>query len=557
MNAMEGSTLPPKCFAENVEKAIEEKSSLYSIFLMVAANIPNALAYIDFKTGRKVTYKELLAEIDAFANGLNNLGLSGYYRVGMLGFNCCIDPVVLLGANKLGVPVVFVGPDGSPSDIAENIRYVDVLVIQNVFAELEPLINVSGIPVIIYGQLLKLPSEHCCRYEDFISNGAGNNVNAIVSTEDMDAMVIFSSGSTGIAKPIVHSNCTVAAAVRKMMYSDFPIDDSSYLVKVIPSHISLGSITTMLTGLLSGVPYVQISGLPNPAVDMAQETLELITTFASWKKQNKLVDDRGLIIFAAPMFARYYLSKVEEIHDLSALKGILFGGSKMLKGELDTMETIFKQKGLQVPICNGYGQNEMGGAVALNTVHHNKNGSAGYPVVGTKVKIVDRDTLEEVGINAVGLVVEQSDSQFVRYLGMPDRTAQAEITLADGSKWFNSTDLGYIDEDGFLYITGRTTRVVIRWDHKVSLDVIEEKMKALPEIADAAVVQNESEQEIVAFIATNTQLTAEEILGNMKAGGTPLSVFEIPDRIRKMPDLPKMNNGKIDYRLLSAKAKTE
>lgn len=103
--------------------------------------------------------------------------------------------------------------------------------------------------------------------------------------------------------------------------------------------------------------------------------------------------------------------------------------------------------------------------------------------------------------------------------------------------------MGYMDEDGFLFITGRTTRVVITWDHKVSLDVIETKIRSFPEIADVAVVQNESKQEIAAFITPNKHFAPEERMDPIRNGGTSLSIFEIPDRIEMMEDLPKINNG--------------
>ena len=317
----------------------------------------------------------------------------------------------------------------------------------------------------------------------------------------------------------------------------------------------------MLTALLSGVTYIQISGLPDPATDMLKQTLELtfelITHFKAWKRQNGLSDNKGLVLFAAPIYARYYRSRLDEIEDLSVLGGILLGGSKIPKEELDAMGAAFRSKGLQVPICNGYGQNELGGAVALNTVHYNKNGSAGYPVAGTNVRIVDQDTLEEVGFHTVGLVLEQSDSQFIRYLDMPERTAQATITLPDGTTWYNSTDLGYMDEDGFLFITGRTTRVVIRFDHKISMDVIEEKLKAIPEIEDAAIVTTGSGEEITAFVVCKHAFDPEKILEQMRSRKTHLSSFEIPDRITIVPELPRMNNGKIGYVLLTERAKSD
>ena len=150
------------------------------------------------------------------------------------------------------------------------------------------------------------------------------------------------------------------------------------------------------------------------------------------------------------------LREIDKFNDLSHLKGILLGGSKMTESELNTMNKLFAEKGLTVPICNGYGQNEMAGAVALNTIQHNKNGSAGFPTYGTDIRIVDRNTLKDVPFNTSGLILEKSDSRFLYYLNMPEKTKRSTIILSDGSEWYDSTDIGYMDEDGFLFITGRT-----------------------------------------------------------------------------------------------------
>lgn len=273
----------------------------------------------------------------------------------------------------------------------------------------------------------------------------------------------------------------------------------------------------MLVGLLSGTPYIQLNGLPNPATGLTDKTFELIAHYDSWLQRNGFNKNIGLILFTAPYFAKYLLSRIDELNDLSMLKGVLLGGAKMLKEELDIMNIEFGKKGLKIPICNGYGQNEMAGAVALNTVHHNKNGSAGYPVYKTNIKIIDRNTKEELTYNTIGQVIEHSDSKFISYMGMEEKTLAPRIILDDETVWYDSTDLGYIDEDGFVYITGRTTRVVIKTDHKVSLDVVEAKIRGISGVVDVAVVpyySGNQEGDTIAFIVLNDNsitLTLDDI----------------------------------------------
>ena len=68
-----------------------------------------------------------------------------------------------------------------------------------------------------------------------------------------------------------------------------------------------------------------------------------------------------------------------------------------------------KEKKCNVPICNGYGQNEMAGAISLNTIKANLNGSAGFPTYGTEVLIVDPETYETLDVNEIGLIMEKSN----------------------------------------------------------------------------------------------------------------------------------------------------
>ncbi len=527
---------------------IDLNGTIYNNFLKTAMRKSEDLALIDFKSGIKLTYAELLKQADAFANALSAMGIGRDNKVGVLGFHCLVDPVALLGANKLGATTVFINPDGGPSDIAQNVQYVDILILENVFTEMEPAINHKQIPVVIFGDYPYFPSPHCMGYDDFIKAGRAQTVDNILPQEDRAALVIFSSGSTGTAKPIVHTNRTVNAAIQKMLSSDFPINENNILIKAIPSHIGLGVITTMLVSLIAGATFVQLKGLPDPAVGLAEETFGLIAHHKEWMTKNDIQNKEGLILFAAPYFAKYILARIDELKDMSMIKGILLGGAKMQKEELDMMDKAFAEKGLNIPICNGYGQNEMGGAVTLNTVHHNKNGSAGYPVYGTTIRIVDRYTKVDLPYNTVGQILEQSESKFMCYMGMPEKTAASKVILPDGTQWYDSTDLGYMDEDGFLYITGRTTRVVIKTDHKISMDVIEEKIKGLDCIRDAAVVPLCAEGDVVAFVECNdVSIRVEALMERLKSEKSGLSIFEIPASVEIGTELPRMNNGKVDY----------
>ena len=531
-------------------KPVDVNKSIYRNFVDTASDNTDELAYIDYLTGDNKTYSDMLNEVDLFASALYAVGINHTSTVGLLTLNSCVDPIVWLAANKIGALTKFIDLDLNTSGLSESVSRVDILVIEDAFCELEPLINTHNIKTIIYGSNFNTSRENCIPYPDFLKQG--DSINAVIDHNDSNkpSVIIYSSGSTGAAKPIVHSNKTIMYAIEKMMFSDFPINRENILVKSIPSHIGLGCITSMMTSILSGSTFINIKGLTYTVNALADMVISFLKGYPEWIKKYDKIAGKGILIFASPFFAKGILDNLNDIESLSMIKGMLYGGSKLDKDILETMNAAFAEKGYTLPICNGYGQNEMAGAVALNTVHYTKNGSAGYPTYNTQIKIVDRDTLEELPYNEVGLIIEKSDSMFLYYDGMPEKTLKSRIILNDGSEWFNSTDLGYIDQDGFVYITGRTTRTVIRNDYKVSLENIEDKLKSTDLVSDVAVIPTNNGKNLIAFICRKDKCGNNDVI--IKQAN--LSELETITKVIILETIPYMNNGKIDYQALEKMA---
>ena len=241
------------------------------------------------------------------------------------------------------------------------------------------------------------------------------------------------------------------------------------------------------------------------------------------------------------------------MQDMSFFESILAAGSKMSEKELVELTEIGRQKGCSVKICNGYGQNELAGAAALNENCANEFGSAGRPAYNTIIRVVDSDTLECKAPGEKGLIIEQSDSMFTEYDGMPEETREAFITLPDGSVWFNTHDIGYISESGFVYITGRTTRVAVRFDFKLPVDDIEAKVRENPVVRNAALIVTDfsgSFEKIAAFVTLEDlhgeSESEEQVLETVNAGNL-LNWNEKIDEVVIVDTIPMMASGKPDY----------
>ncbi len=239
---------------------------------------------------------------------------------------------------------------------------------------------------------------------------------------------------------------------------------------------------------------------------------------------------------------------------------MLAGGSAMSQEELEILDATFASKGCTVPVCVGYGQNEMAGGVTMNENGANKRGSAGRCMAYTMLKIVDMNTGAPVPNNTVGKILERSESLFIGYENKPEQTKESFVTDENGDEWFDTKDIGYIDDDGFLFFVGRTSRTIIRLDVKASLDKIESKITMSKYVKEVGVIALKSVpyDTPIAFVTLNDEyvgddITPDAILNEIQSSRNPLNDPEMVEKLYIVESLPYLSSGKIDYRTLQAK----
>lgn len=163
--------------------------------------------------------------------------------------------------------------------------------------------------------------------------------------------------------------------------------------------------------------------------------------------------------------------------------------------------------------------------------------------------------------NVIGKVLERSESLFIGYENMSERTKSSFVTDDNGDTWFDTNDVGYVDNDGFLFVTGRSSRVIIRFDVKCSLDKIESKLRTSKYVKEAGVIALKGvPYDIpVAFIVLNNEytdanITSDMIIADIQSGFNRLNDPELIDKLFIVDSLPYLSSGKIDYRALEEKA---
>jgi long-chain acyl-CoA synthetase len=230
--------------------------------------------------------------------------------------------------------------------------------------------------------------------------------------------------------------------------------------------------------------------------------------------------------------------------DFKSIYAMISGGEPLPAAVRDGFEKRFN-----VPIYEGYGLTETSPVISLNTPHDHRPGSVGRTVPGVIVKIAD-DNGQPLPLGATGEVWLKGPMIMKGYHNLPNDTAAVMTT--DG--FFKTGDLGKLDDDGYLFITGRKKDLIIVAGEKASPREIEEMLMRHPAVAEAAVVGKKDASRgevVVAFIIAKQgqTLKPEDLRDFGRAQG--LAQWKIPREIFVQDELPRSPTGKVLKRVLA------
>jgi long-chain acyl-CoA synthetase len=245
-----------------------------------------------------------------------------------------------------------------------------------------------------------------------------------------------------------------------------------------------------------------------------------------------------------PSMLQILLSQPLEDYDLSSLRFVASGGAPLAPEVAEQ----FMRRVPSVSIRQGYGLTETAALISTSPVGVEKLGSVGLPVPGTELRILDEagHVLPE---NEVGEICVRSPGVMRGYWHSPEVTAEA---LSDGL--LRTGDLGYVDEDGYLFIVDRKKDLIIRGGFNVYPRDVEDALLEHPAVETAAVVGRPDEvhgEEVVAFVSLRpgSAIGAEELVGwaRQRIGG-----YKYPREIRVVDSVPLTNVGKMDRKAVRA-----
>ncbi|MBX3149688.1 AMP-binding protein [Candidatus Obscuribacterales bacterium] len=347
------------------------------------------------------------------------------------------------------------------------------------------------------------------------------------------ATVIFTSGSTGAPKGVVLSHENILSNIHAIRWRGH-IKNGEVVLGVVPYFHSFGLTMTLWTPLCLGEMVVYHY---NPFD--ARRIADLCEKF------------KATTLVCTPTMLSAYIRRCS-VEKFASLKNCIIGGEKLHEQQRQEFEDA-----LGVPPLEGYGLAETAPVVACNvsndvrisngrTVPGRKNGSVGMPIPGTKIKILNLENSETMARNSEGMIMVKGPQVMLGYLGKPEETKRV---IKDG--WFETGDIGYLDDEGFLTITGRLSQFSKIGGEMVSHLAVEEEIVRITGAAQHEVCVTSTDdrtqgEKLVVVYADLNQMPPHTVVSRMRASAMPRIWIPQENDFIRVEEIPILGNGKRD-----------
>lgn len=348
------------------------------------------------------------------------------------------------------------------------------------------------------------------------------------------ATIIFSSGSTGDPKGVMLTHGNIAANIESAVHG-IHLDQADRLLGVLPMFHSFGYTITLWAPLNVGASIVYF---PDPRA--AREIGDLCKKY------------QCTVFLSTATFLRFCLKKCDP-DAFNSLRVLICGAEKL---PVSLQSEFLKKFG--IPTMEGYGCTELSPAAAANMpdidlgglkLIGNRPGTIGPPLPGCAARIVDPDTLKPVPLGEEGLVMIYGANVMEGYLGRDDLTRAVRI---DG--WYITGDMGKLDEEGHVTLTGRLSRFAKVGGEMVPLERVEEELHGLVDTGGeracvVTCVPDESRGErLIVLYLSSLGLDVGAWQKRLCQRGLPTLWVPAERDFHPISELPLLGTGKLDLR---------
>ena len=509
--------------------------SIAEVFLNRSQRLSSNVACGDLRSGI-LTYKQVRMRAILLAEYISKL--PGKY-VGILLPASVAANVVVLATQIAGrIPLMINWTAGS-RHLESVVQLSDVKVILSSWAFLDKLEHVDLQPVEDLLVMLEDAGRDFTLWDKakaaFRAKKSTKSIlkafNPTLPKKEDPAVLLFTSGTESLPKGVPLSNENITSQLRAVSsFIDVYSDD--VLFGFLPPFHAFGfSISTIFPMLLG----IKVACSPDPT-----DGKRLAHGVEKWG---------ATMICGAPTFLRG-LFKVATPEQIATIRLCVTGAEKAPP----ELFSLLKKFGKLNTLIEGYGITECSPVLTVNPlVGHHKG--VGLPLPGVELCIVHPDTLEKVPVGTPGLILARGPNIFSKYIN-PD--VASPFVQYDNKSWYSTGDLGYLDEDGYLMISGRQKRFIKIGGEMIGLssiedallnDVVIHQIATLNDAPPLAVCAKEVEGDrtkIILFCCHPIDLN--DVNGILKNAG--FSNLVRISTIIKLDELPLMGSGKINYRAL-------
>lgn len=515
--------------------------------------------------GRKFTYADLIVNVKKTAAALRGAGVKKGDIITVVSIMTPEIIALFYAADMMGATLNLVDPRYSVEGIREYIEEVDshLLVCLNVVYErcrqaakrtnVEKVIVLSPAdslpPLMAVGYKLTTPDKNkyasnVIRWKQFIKGGEGQSTASEPYDPDHACVVVHTGGTTGSPKGVMLTDdCFNGIALQFQAYPKL-FHRGQKLMNIMPPFIAYGFACGIHLPLVLGFTVIIIPNL-DPA-----------------KLGSLVLKHKPEHMFGVPTHYQQLASdpKLRD-KDLSFIINYAAGGDSLSRGAEQTVNDFLAAHGARYPIAKGYGMTEVSSAATVAAGLDNKPGSVGIPMVNTVVAAFEPGTDQELPIGQRGELCISGPCLMKGYYNKPEETAILLRRHPDGRVWAHTGDMGYLDEDGFVFLDSRIKRMIIRHDgFKVFPSMIENVVSRHPAVHQCSVVgcaDKDHTQGRLPFVyivlKADTTAKKKQVIRELER----MCAEELPEYVQPVAykfisSMPMTPVGKVDYRQLEA-----
>ena len=519
--------------------------------------------------GKSTTYKEMVANIEKCARSLRTIGVRQNDRVTIAMPNCPQAIYMFYAVNMIGAVANMVHPLSSEKELEFYINEsesVTVVTLDQFYHKFEAIReNTCVVNIVIarirdalskplrVGYMLtegrkikKIPEDApVIMWDEFMRLGKACFWNYKVKRgADDPAAILYSGGTTGTTKGILLTNLNFNALSAQIIATNPIFRPGDKMLSAMPLFHGFGLGVCIHSMLAQGGRCILVPRFT------AESYSKLITKY------------RCNFIAGVPTLyeALLRLPNMEKA-DLSCLKGVFSGGDSLsveLKKKFDKF--LYDHKAV-VQVREGYGTTETVTACCLTPITKAKEGSIGIPFPDTYIKIVKPDTDEELPYGEEGEILLAGPTVMKEYIKHPEETARTLRRHADGLTWVYTGDLGYMDEEGFIYFRGRSKRMIISSGYNIYPAQLENIFDANELVQMSCVIgvpdpYRMHRPKVFVTLKPGVEPSEETRKAIMDYAAKHIAKYAMPKELEFRESLPKTLVGKVAYRQLEEEEET-